>query len=150
MSKWGATTAESRLTYKDSAHSFVQGLWTYEHRISESDDWRPIYCFGMTEFTERDFEVMNFATSSRRTSWFTQSIICTKMLLDEHSNEIVGITVLTDKILKKRVREDSETLTECTNENERGGLVKKHFGIFLSEKQRDGIQGTVAELKERI
>jgi arylamine N-acetyltransferase len=148
VSKWGATNAESRLTHKGSASSFVQGLWTYEHRISKSHDWKPVYCFGMTEFSRNDFEVMNFAISSQRTSWFTYKIICMKMLLHDQSKEIVGILALTDKTLKKRVQEDSETLAECSSEEKRIELLEKHFGVVLSQKDRDGIRGTMSELNE--
>jgi hypothetical protein len=102
----------------------------------------------MTEFSRNDFEVMNFAISSQRTSWFTYKIMCMKMLLHDQSKEIVGILALTDKTLKKRVQEDSETLAECSSEEERIELLEKHFGVVLSQKDRDGIRGTMSELNQ--
>jgi arylamine N-acetyltransferase len=68
---WGATRTELRLVYRSPTNPVVQGVWTFESRISREHDWMPNYCFGLTEFTPQDFEVMNYATSTRRTSWFT-------------------------------------------------------------------------------
>lgn len=73
ISPWGATAAEMRLTYHISENSFVQGVWSYEHRVSKSTNWTPVYHFGLTRFTEKDFNIMNLAVSTQRTSLFTKS-----------------------------------------------------------------------------
>jgi hypothetical protein len=110
FSKWGATDAEMRLWYEEPESSFTQGLWVYEHRYSEVDIWKPIYPFGMTEFTQKDFEIMSFTTSIRRTSFFTQMIMCHLMLYDEHFDDIVGSIIIMDKVFKKRVQAKSDIL----------------------------------------
>jgi arylamine N-acetyltransferase len=125
----------------------VQGLWFYEHRISESHPWTPIYCFGMTEFLPNDFQVMSFAVSASRASWFTYKVLCMKMLLDEKKDDITGIVVLTDKIVKRRVQDKSEILAECTTEEQRVAALKEHFGIVLSGEEQAGIKGTAGELR---
>lgn len=45
VSKWGATEAETRVTYKQGSKPWVQGLWTYQHRNSPKDTWTQIYHF---------------------------------------------------------------------------------------------------------
>jgi len=147
ITRWGATSAEMRLIYQDPKTSFVQGLWIYEHRISNSAEWKPVYCFGMTEFFQKDFEVMNHAVSTRRSVFFTQQIICVKMIFDEVVDDITGIISLTEKTLKRRIQADSEVLAECLSEDERVMILKDYFGISLSAKERAGIKGTVAEIK---
>lgn len=81
-------------------------------------------------------------------SWFTQQIICTKMVFDEDTEDIIGTVALSDKTLKRRIQGKSELLLECSSENERVRALEDHFGIFLSERERDGIKGTALELKE--
>jgi len=70
-----------------------------------------------------------------------------KMLLDEEKDDITGIVVLTDKIVKRRVQDKSEILAECTTEEQRVAALKEHFGIVLSREEQAGIKGTAGELK---
>jgi arylamine N-acetyltransferase len=146
ISNWGATEASNRLIYQAPSHPIVQGLWTLQHRISEKHDWTPLYVFGMTEFFPRDFEVMNFATSARNTSFFTYRVICAKMVIDEEVDDIVGLLALEGGRLKRRIGAVTEDLIECRNEEERVGALKEHFGIDLGKSEIDGIKRTVTEL----
>lgn len=147
VSYWGATKTELRLIYKEPTNPIVQGTWTFESRISEEYGWAPNYSFGLTEFLPQDFEVMNYATSIRRTSWFTSDIICLKMILDDEKDDIIGALILSGSTLKRRKYGDSETLAECVSEDQRAAVLKDHFGINLSRRERDGIRGLVTELK---
>lgn len=147
ISKWGATETELRLIYREPTNSVVQGMWIFESRISNQHEWTPNYCFGLTEFLPQDFEVMNYATSTRRTSWFTFDIICLKMILDEEKDDIVGALFLSGSTLKRRRFGTTETIAECANEDQRASVLKEHFGISLSPRERSGIKGMVTELK---
>ena len=147
VSKWGATDAEMRLIYQEPSNPIVQGIWILEHRISESHEWTPNYCFGMTEFFPRDYEVMSFATSTRNTSWFTYQIICLRMILDEDLDDITGAVILSDSTLKRRVHDNIEILTECATEQQRVNVLTDYFGIKLSDREQAAIKGTVTELK---
>jgi arylamine N-acetyltransferase len=146
-SKWGATDTELRLIYRAPTNPVVQGVWTFQSRISSRHDWTSNYCFGLTEFLPRDFEVMNYATSTRRTSWFTFDIICLKMILDEEKDDIIGALILSGPTLKRRIFGNTETLAECANEDQRVAVLEEYFGISLSRRERDGIRGLVTELK---
>jgi arylamine N-acetyltransferase len=147
ISKWGATETDLRLIYREPTNSVVQGMWIFESRISNQHDWTPNYCFGLTEFLPQDFEVMNYATSTRRTSWFTFDIICLKMILDEEKDDIIGILFLSGSTLKRRRFGTTETIAECADEDQRASVLKEHFGISLSPRERSGIKGMVTELK---
>ena len=100
----------------------------------------------MTEFLPQDFEIMNYATSSRKTSFFTYKIICLKLSLDEDEDDIIGTLILTDRTLKKRIQDRTEVLAEFVSEDERIMGLKKYFGVVLTEKEQASIKGTVAEL----
>ncbi|KAG4435900.1 hypothetical protein IFR05_008631 [Cadophora sp. M221] len=145
--KWGATDAESRLIYQQPSNPVLQGLWVMQHRNSTSEDWTARYCFGMTKFTPQDFEVMNYATSTRRTCMFTYLIIGSKLILDEEVGDIVGAITLSGSTVKRRICEKSEVVVECATEEERVVALKEHFGIVLSSKEQMAIRGTVTELK---
>ncbi len=144
--KWGITDAETRLVYQEPSNPLIQGLWTLEHRNSTSEEWSPKYCFGMTEFLPNDFEVMNYATSTRRTVIFTYRLMCMKMILDENVGDITGALTLSGSTLKKRIHAKSEVIIDCGTEQQRVAILKEHFGISLSPKEQAGIKGTVAEL----
>ncbi|KAF4635467.1 hypothetical protein G7Y89_g2640 [Cudoniella acicularis] len=147
VSKWGATDAETRLTYKKGSKSWIPGMWSYEHRKSRSHNWTTVYSFGTTEFHPPDFEVMNFASSNRRTSFFTYRILVVKLLLDKEVGDITGAIILNGNEVKKRVYNKSEIIAELKTEEERVKALSKHFGIFLTDRERAGIRGTVTELK---
>lgn len=100
----------------------------------------------MTEFTPADFEVMNYATSTRRTSWFTQKIVCMKMIRDAEKDDIVGAYILNGSTFKKRVQTNSEDLVDCVTEARRVQALKEYFGIELSAREQAAIRGTVTEL----
>ena len=164
ISQWGATVAEMRLTYHETKESFVQGIWTYEHKIEPSSSWQSVYHFSLTRFSAKDFDIMNHAVSTRRTSLFTKNsksasilpaiyyskvslkVMCSKTIFDETTDEIVGVWTLLDRTFKKRIHDRSEVLVECKNDAERLEIFKTYFGIVLSEKDQAGIKGTVTDL----
>lgn len=145
--KWGATGSEMRLVYAAHSNPSLQGLWTYQHRISPSHPWVQWYSFGMTEFLPQDFEIMNLATYTRKTSWFTYRLLCLKMVLDEESEQISGVIILAGGNLKKRVFGKEEVLADCKTELERLEALDKWFGIVLSDKQQNAIKGTITALQ---
>lgn len=100
----------------------------------------------MTEFKPADFEVMNYATSTRNTSFFTYKVICVKFLLDEEKENLVGALTLDGKTLKKRIQDQKEVLGEFVSEGERIAGLKEHFGITFTEKEQASIKGTITEV----
>ncbi len=147
VSKWGATNAETRLRYQEPSNPIVQGLWALEHRISPSHPWTTSYSFTMTEFLPQDFDVMNWARSTQKTSFFTYKIICVKMVCDEEVEDLVGVVILENQKFKKRINGEVKDTFECKSEDERVNVLSEHFGIKFAERERVGIQGSVTELR---
>ncbi len=124
----------------------TQKLWVYEHRNEEKSDWVPAYSFTELEFLAPDYTIMNFYTSTSRTSFFTYTVVCMKMVLEEE--EVVGTVTLLGGDVKRRIRGETEQLESCETEEQRVKALEKYFGIVLSEEERNGIHGTVTELKK--
>ena len=144
--------ARGRLVYKsiEGARNPLSKLWVYQHRVGEEGEWKDMYCFhAELEFRERDFEMMNWWTSTSCKTIFTQRVICNKMIAspDEKDGErsIVG-TLGLGREVKRRVGSESEVLKEFESEEERVKALREHFGIVLSEVEREAIRGTGDEI----
>jgi arylamine N-acetyltransferase len=143
--------ASVRLVWKgisDSLNSY-QKLWVYQHRIGENSDFKDMYCFTDTEFRPRDFEMMNYWTSTSPKVIFTQKLICNKMILNEEGEQgkdIVGtLTLMGD--LKKRVGAKSEHLMDFGSEEQRLNALEEYFDITLTSAEKDAIKGTAVEIR---
>jgi len=60
-----------------------QKFWIYQHRNGPKLPWIPTYCFKETEFLPSDYEVMNYYTSTNRSSLFTFHVICSKLIMED-------------------------------------------------------------------
>lgn len=141
--------AEMRLAWKniDGNTDPNQRLWVYQHRSNNESPWLDMYCFSELEFLPQDYELMNYWTSTSPKVWFTQKVICAKMVIDSPENaELVGIMILQDD-LKLRIHGKTESQQTFKNEEERVSVLDRVFGINLSKPERAGIKGLVSELK---
>lgn len=123
-------------------------LWIYEQNNDGKSDFVPTYCFTELEFLPQDYEIMKLSSFSR-TSWFTYRVVCVQTILEETSDgqeDVVGVLILSDRTLKRRIRGKSEQVAVFTNEKERLDALKEWFGIELLEEERLGIRGMVTDL----
>jgi arylamine N-acetyltransferase len=140
--------ASVRLVWKSIAGSEnqLQKLWVYQHRIGPEKEFQDMYCFTEIEFRHRDFEVMNWSTSTNPKAFFTQRVVCNKMLSGGDKGEkIVGVLTL-QKDLKRRIGADTEHIEEFKTETDRVRALEEHFNIRLSTFEQEAIRGTVAEV----
>jgi arylamine N-acetyltransferase len=137
---------EMRLIYDTIPDFTVSGqkLWRYEHRNGGEQPWLPTYAFSEMEFTPSDYTMMNYFTSSHRTSWFTYLVVCVKMILED--GEIVGDVTLFGNEVKKRTKGKSELLALCASEAERVKALDEFLGVKLIPAEIAGIQGMVTEI----
>jgi arylamine N-acetyltransferase len=139
--------ASARLVFKaiEGAANPLSKLWVYQHRVGEGEAWRDLYCFAAeVEFRRPDFEMMNYWTSTSRKTIFTQKVICNKLIAGAEG-EIVGTLGLMREV-KKRVGAETEVLKEFESEEERVRALEEHFGIVLSEVEREAIAKTGDEI----
>lgn len=143
-------TSQGRLVYKAIANftDSSQRMWVFEVQSSPESSWIPQYCFSELEFLPQDFRVMNFSTSQSRTSWFTQTIVLTRLILDEEQKRPIGTLTLSSNELKQRLHGRSDILVTCKTEQERVKVVEVHFGVKLRPDEIRGIQGLPSEIKQ--
>ncbi|KAF7507739.1 hypothetical protein GJ744_010168 [Endocarpon pusillum] len=141
--------ARQRLVYQAIAQltNASQKMWVFEVQFSPESSWIPQYCFSEVEFLPEDFRVMNYFTSQSRTSWFTQWLVMTKVILDSERKKPVGSLILSGNELKHRLHGHSETLVICVTEAERVSMLEKYFDVKLEPDEIRGVQGLSSEIK---
>jgi len=139
-------TLRLRFTNIPDNTSVEAKMWVLEVQNAPGEDWGPVYCFNeMVEFLPADFRLINYFTSTSPTSWFTYTIVVTRVLMGE-DGEVEGSYVLNRNEVKKRVNGKSEVLRVCKDEGDRVDALREYFGIKLSEAEVQGIRGLVTEL----
>jgi arylamine N-acetyltransferase len=123
-------------------------LWIYEQNNDGKSDFVPTYCFSELEFLPNDYEVMKAGTTFNRKSWFTWRLVCVRTVLDEDEN-VVGLFILTNDSLKKRIMGKTEHIATFSCEAERIAALSGYFGIELNDDEKDGIKGMVTALPDR-
>lgn len=119
-------------------------LWCYDVCYKPSsnpadEQWAPTYCFTETEFLPQDYEMMSWFTSTNKKCFFTYALVCTKMLLDDEGEKIVGDITLFNDVVRKNIGASRETLRECKTEQDRVDALKEIFGVELTEEEKAGI-----------
>ncbi|KAK3117966.1 hypothetical protein LTR53_000118 [Teratosphaeriaceae sp. CCFEE 6253] len=142
---------ETRLRHEaiDEADHKAALLWTFERRSREGAPWTPMYCFEDNVcFLPQDFEVMNYFTSTHRTSVFTYRVLCSKYILaDQDEVAIVGEVVLYENTVTRRTGDQVETLATLATESDRVEALYHFLGVSLHPAQIAGIKGMVTELR---
>jgi arylamine N-acetyltransferase len=123
-----------------------QRVWVYSSKKTPEDEWLEEYAFNEIEFFPEDFEVMNLSTMTSRGSFFTQTVLCVKSLLDEEEEETVGLVTLFKDEVKKRIKGEVMETEKFATERERIKGLEKWFGIQLNEEEQKGIRHLSTEL----
>ena len=138
-------------TYADStlSHTGPPKLWCYDvcYKPSEKpseDSWVPFYCFTETEFLPQDYEMMSWYTSTHERSFFTKMMMCTRMVMDESGEKLVGDVTLVEGIIRKTIGGERETIRECGSEKERIEALEEVFDVVLTEEERAAVRSDVA------
>lgn len=146
---WGVTDDMVRVIYTRLKQFTDPGSWVWvlQHKKADNTAWDDIYAFTEMEFLAEDFEVMNYRSTRDSKSWFTQKVVCVKTVLDDDEDDVAGVILLTDGKVKRRIRGKNHHLEDCKTELARVDVLKKYFGVLLTEEERVGISGMVTELK---
>ena len=142
--------ASMRLVWKNLAENtdLNQRLWVYQHRIDNHSDFQDMYCFTELEFLRQDYFLMNYFTSTHQKIWFTQKVICAKMVMGGPDEDaIIGVIILQDNV-KMRSNGKTEVHEEFKSEDDRVSALERRFGISLSRSECEGIRGMVSEIRQ--
>jgi arylamine N-acetyltransferase len=126
-----------------------QRVWVYSVQENEDAPWKDMYHFLETEFLACDYEVMNLMTMTSPQSFFVQSVMCMRTVLDEQKEEPVGVLILHRDYVKRRMGPMSEIIEQLETEEQRVKTLEKYFGIVLSPAEQRGIQGLASELRPK-
>jgi arylamine N-acetyltransferase len=141
-------TSQGRLVYRAIADNTdsSQRMWVFEVQNTPESSWVSQYCFTWVEFLPQDFSIMNLSTSQSRTSWFTQKLVLTRVMLDEEQRRAIGNLTLSHDELKQRLHGRSETLVTCRTEQHRVMVLEQYFSVKLHVDEIRGIQGLPSEI----
>lgn len=146
----GIAPAEARLIKESIAANTDSGQkpWIYQIRSGPEENWHAAYCFYEIEFLPSDYEMMNFSTSQNTRSIFTKAVICTKFLLNDANDDIVGCLSIVKEKVKRNLNGNVEILQVLKSEGERVDALKDLFNIHLLPLEARGIRGKATELKD--
>jgi arylamine N-acetyltransferase len=118
-------------------------LWCYDvchDPVGGAENkWTPVYCFTDTEFLPQDYEMMSWYTSTHKTSLFVRYLLCTRMIMDEEGEKIVGSVTMMGGDVKESIGSERRVVKDCKTEVERVSALREVFGIELTEEEREGI-----------
>ncbi|EDU44988.1 NhoA Arylamine N-acetyltransferase [Pyrenophora tritici-repentis] len=123
-----------------------QRLWVYEYRRDNDMEWEMKTIFTELEFLPRDYEVMNYFTSTNQRTFFTQMVVADKKILGE-DGELIGKMSLAAASMKWLVNGKKTKELEFKSDAERLEALEKHFGMKLGQAEREGIAGLPSEIK---
>ncbi|GLI77685.1 hypothetical protein PoHVEF18_005978 [Penicillium ochrochloron] len=141
--------SEMRLI-KDSLVEFTdksQKVWIYQTRNNPESPWIPNICFSEVEFLPVDFGVLNFAVSKMPASWFVQTFVCMRMILDPTGKEIIGQCIMSGREVKQRIGGQTEVLQVLQTEEDRIKALAKYFDMHLRTGEIEGIRGLPSQIK---
>ncbi len=148
----GVAPVRGRLQYRSvEEHADPnQRVWLFSAQENEGAPWRDMYHFVEIEFMPGDFEVMNLCTMSTPQSFFVQSVMCMRTILDDASETPVGLLILHRDYVKRRLGPDSEIIEQLGSEEQRVKALETYFGIVLSPEEQNGIRGLASELRKGL
>jgi arylamine N-acetyltransferase len=124
-----------------------QKLWIYQYRNGPEKDWNSFYAFPELQFIAQDFHIMNWYTSKHPESFQTFTVLIVRYLRKEGEDRISGKVMLINGVVKQNLGGKTEVVMECKSEEQRIEALKKYFEITLTEEEKNGVLGTVTELK---
>lgn len=144
----GIAPQSLRLEYKNLLQhtDTSQRVWVYSYRENDDAQWKEAYSFVEIEFFPQDYEVINLSTMTCPQSFFTQTVLCIKVILNEESKEIEGVLILMHNEVKKKIQGVTDVVEQLESEEHRIRALEKWFGIVLNEAEKKGIVGLATEL----
>ncbi|KXT09607.1 hypothetical protein AC579_7655 [Pseudocercospora musae] len=122
-------------------------LWCYDQCLipggeGPKSQWISTYCFTETEFLPQDYEMMSYYTSTNPKSFFTYSVMCSKFVLDDARENIIGHTTLFNNSISSVIGGKKEVSTELNTEEERIQKFKEVLGVELTDEEESSIDSS--------
>ncbi|KUI53100.1 Arylamine N-acetyltransferase 1 [Cytospora mali] len=129
------------------ADDLAQGMWVYSARKDDGAEWEEMYSFTEMEFFHEDFEMMNYFVMTRPQSYFVQTVIAYRAVMDVEAGELVGELILHKDKVKQGETQGDHALELLSSEEDRVKALERYFSICLTEREKSSIEGLPTELK---
>ena len=126
-----------------------QRIWVYSSQEKPDAEWKEMYCFADIEFFPADFGVMNLSTMTKPQSYFVQTVLAMRTILNAEAGDAEGVMILHGDYIKRRLGGKSEILETLETEEQRIKALEKHFQIVLKPEEQRAIRGLATELKSK-
>lgn len=153
-----------RGVFPETVREEANQVWFYEYRNGKASAWNTYYAFGESEASHWDLQCANFWVVTHPDSFQRKQILSVKFIrggiggtetsLEKGRNgeapgevAVVGKIMLADDVIKRNMGGKTETLKHCGTELERTKALEVYFGIYLTEEEKQGIEGFETELK---
>lgn len=125
--------------------------WIYQYRNKPDQDWNSYYAFNDDyEFFEQDFAILSYFLSQSPDNHQTYTVLAIRFLRgvgDDGKTKVVGKVMMNNREVKQNLTGKTELVKVCKTEQERVEILRKMFGIQLTEEEIGAIKGCRAELK---
>lgn len=119
--------------------------WIYQYRNAPDVPWNSYYAFPEWEFSETDFDIINYWAYASPQSFQTFTILVVKFL--RTSDQITGKVMLINDTLKRNLGGKTQVVAVLQSESERIEALQRWFGLDLTLEEQSGIRGHVTEIK---
>lgn len=126
-----------------------QRMWVYYSTDNADGPLMQRNCFTEQEFFPEDFEIMNWATMTKPTSYFVKTVMIMRTILNHETKQAEGTIVLHKDEVKRKIGDKVELLETLKNEAERVKAIEKYFSIVLTPSEQKAIIGMPQELLEK-
>lgn len=125
----------------------AQRLWVWSSRKGSEAEWEDMYSFSEAEFFAEDFEALNYFIMTRPQSFFLQTVLAYRPVLDPATGELVGERILHGNVVKEGASGQDRIIEVLETEEDRVRALERYFDIELTDKEIKGIKGLMTELK---
>lgn len=126
-----------------------QRIWVYSLQENPDGEWKEMYCFAEIEFFPADFGVMNLSTMTKPQSYFVQTVLAMRTILNSETDDAEGVMILHGNYVKRRLGGQSEILQTLETEEQRIRALEGYFQIVLKPEEQRAIRGLATELKSK-
>ncbi|KAK2073557.1 hypothetical protein P8C59_007836 [Phyllachora maydis] len=137
--------------------------WVLSTRAEKGDGeaagWTARYAVSEEEWFPEDFAMVNLFVSTAPQSYFVQTVMVVKALLNEDRTRVVGEMILHKDYVKRKLGRSSsddgaedageteEMLERMETEAQRVRALEKYFGIVLTPAEQAAITGLPSEIR---
>ncbi|KAL2167051.1 hypothetical protein VTG60DRAFT_1847 [Thermothelomyces hinnuleus] len=123
--------------------------WRMQLREGEAEPWMDVCCFVPAEWMPADFQIMVAGLGSLGAGWFTNRVVCFRILLDDDDGGApVGYLIAWQDELRRWYKGTVEVVQRFYCEADRVAALEEEFGIALTEEEQAGIVGRTTELAD--